>query len=139
MDSAGQSRAATIDREREKLTLIRRSPSTCTLLALHLLPALAKRPRLSVVRTGGGYPFTRLSYRLKGGHERSLYLGNLGTQDERLLRDRIAARWPVMHYELCRTIRILRAHRREVRQRAHKLAAQCGYHFRGWALHRRLK
>lgn len=126
-----------IDFERDFTTLSCRALSTHALLALHLLSSLTSAPCLSP-GSSGGKAYTRLSYRTLDGHGKALYLGNLTPLDEYLLRDQIARRWPIRRHELCRIVRILRAHRRQAQRKAHALAARCGYSFRGWMLHRRI-
>ena len=126
-----------LGRSVERLTFNGRPVSTRVLLAIHLLAGSVAPVRISRNRNGRGRFYSRLRHHTVAGQWQAMYLGNLNTNDEKQLRDRIAERWPVTRNELCRTIRILRAHRRQLRQRANKLAAQCGYGFRGWMLHRR--
>ena len=137
MDAGCKNVERALDPERQLLTLPWSGISTRTLLGLDLLPGLRSAPCLSPGRNGSGRPAMRLSYRTPDGQGRSLYLGALNPNDERLLRNQITKRWPVTRHELHRTIRSLRARRRQLRQEAHALAASCGYVFRGWMLHRR--
>lgn len=118
----------------EGVPLCVRQLSTTALLALRLIPGLLATPRLSRDRNGRGRGYTRLRYRSAPGLWRSLYIGDLNTKSEMLLRETITRRWPVTRSELCRTIRMSRARLRLVRELARGLAECSGCRFHGWLL-----
>lgn len=118
----------------EGMPLCVRQLSSPALLALRLIPGLVATPRLTRDRNGRSRSYARLRYRSARGRWRSLYLGDLNTKSETLLLETITRRWPVTRNELCRTIRMSRAHLRLVRELARGLAERSGCRFHGWLL-----
>ena len=122
------------DVESELLTPAIRALHTRALLAYDLAGILRTPPFLFRDRNGKGASFTRFRYSPADGTRQSLCLSGLKTNDEKLLRNRINGRWPVTLRELHRTIKTLRARRRQAREIAHALAGRCGFRFHGWLL-----
>lgn len=122
----------------EAETLCIRRSSTPTLLALKLIGRLGTQPCLTRDHNGRGRRYSKLQYRCQQRCWRSVYLGDLNTNDEALLRAGITGKWPYTRSELIRTIVILRARLRHYRKLARSLATRCGYRFHGTLLRRRL-
>lgn len=122
--------------ECESLPLLVQQVPTRVLLALQLIGQLKLAPRLVSDRDARGHPFTRLRYKRIKGMWRWFNVGGVDSNNETIMSQCITARWPVTRNELIRKIRIVIEQRRQAQLKARKLAARCGYSFRGWMIHR---
>lgn len=118
----------------EAVPLHIRQSSMSALIAVNLIGQIGIQPHLTQDRNGRGKIYTKLQYRPAHDHWRSLYLGDLNTNDENMLRTRITEKWPFTRSELGRTIIKLRARLRRCRGRARDLAGLCGCRFHGTLL-----